>query len=589
MKISLVTRSIVGLLLIAALAAFPARVSSAPGRWALVIGNDRYAKVEPLRNAVADARLIEAELTRAGFEVKAVFNADRRTMLREVIELARRAEGGGEAVLYYAGHGVQVDNTNFLLPVDFDGEEDALLRYETVGLNDISNYLLDAKTRFSLIIVDACRDNPIAARRGRSVSATTGLAPTTPATGQMIVFSAGNGQLALDSLGDKDTVRNGLFAREFAKEIRQPGRDVRDVMMSVRESVERLASTVNHAQRPAIYDESRGRFVFHAAPAASDSPAARTAAGHAGISWKTPEMIEDEVWRAVSGTNSPAGLAAYLREYPSGRYASAARIQLEMLKVPTPESTISSEGAPTPPSQARSPVGAPVAVPAVSALARSKEAEAVSPRSPDRMLTELTDKRLTIGGRTIDLRGGRWFLLNKRGASVSGSAQAWNSAGAANPIYLREIRSTESVLVELVGQSLKRVIVAVAEDDAGGVETWHVDPCKAEGSRLRNVFSGDFFQPECLFVREFSSRSESQATSLTEAVQWASKSGIDFPAEYYETVYAKYGIARFLHLTVFVPKDSTEDGTAIDRWARSLADTMRPLANGTQASAELPE
>ena len=90
-------------------------------------------------------------------------------------------------------------------------------------------------------------------------------------------------------------------------------------------------------------------------------------------------------------------------------------------------------------------------------------------------------------------------------------------------------------------------------------------------------------------MREFSSRSESQATSLTEAVQWASKSGIDFPAEYYETVYAKYGIARFLHLTVFVPKDSTEDGTAIDRWARSLADTMRPLANGTQASAELPE
>ena len=69
--------------------------AAAPGRWALVIGNDAYAKVEPLDNAVADAELIAGELKKAGFEVAAINNADRRAMLREVIELARRAEGGG--------------------------------------------------------------------------------------------------------------------------------------------------------------------------------------------------------------------------------------------------------------------------------------------------------------------------------------------------------------------------------------------------------------------------------------------------------------------------------------------------------------
>ena len=102
--------------------------AAAPGRWALVIGNDAYSKVEPLDNAVADAELIAGELKKAGFEVAAINNADRRAMLREVIELARRAEGGGEAVVYFAGHGVQVSNTNYLLPVDFEGSDEAVKR-----------------------------------------------------------------------------------------------------------------------------------------------------------------------------------------------------------------------------------------------------------------------------------------------------------------------------------------------------------------------------------------------------------------------------------------------------------------------------
>lgn len=326
-------------------------VLAAAGRWALVIGNDAYTRVEPLRNAIADASLIAAELRRAGFDVTAVNNVDRRSFLREVIELSRRAEGGGEALVYFAGHGVQIANTNYLLPVDFEGGDEAMLPFEAVSLTDIGNQLLDAKARFSLLIIDACRNNPLTSRRGRNLRAGPGLAPMSPATGQMVVYSAGSGQVALDGLGDRDPIRNGVFAREFAREMRTPGVDVREVMLAVRESVERLAASVNHAQRPAIYDESRGRFVFYSPPAvvAAAPPAAGAAGGGSGAGGKSADVIEDELWSAFSGGNSRAGFAAYLREYPEGRYASAARVQLEILgPVPVPASAPNATAATAP-------------------------------------------------------------------------------------------------------------------------------------------------------------------------------------------------------------------------------------------------
>ncbi len=396
------TRLLRALLAAASLAALSLPSAfAAPGRWALVIGNDAYAKVEPLRNAIADANLIAGELRRAGFDVAAIRNADRRTMLREVIELARRAEAGGEALVYFAGHGVQIANTNYLLPVDFDGADEAMLPFEAVSLNDIGNQLLDAKTRFSLLIIDACRNNPLPGRRGRNLRTGPGLAPMSPATGQMVVYAAGSGQVALDGLGDRDPSRNGVFAREFAREMRTPGIDVREMMLTVRESVERLAASVNHAQRPAIYDESRGRFVFHeaasatasappaskppasttpesAAPAAPQPPAGIAAAAPqappAGAArGKSAEQIEDELWTTFSSSNSRTGYAAYLREYPNGRYAAAARVQLEVLGQvdrPAPPPAAVPPPAAAEPRAAEAPVATAKASPAAPVVGR---------------------------------------------------------------------------------------------------------------------------------------------------------------------------------------------------------------------------
>ena len=210
-------------------------------RVALVVGNNAYAGLSPLVNAVADAELIASELQRAGFTVKLVRDANRRTLLREIREFSSRAEGGAEAVFYFAGHGIQVQSTNLLLPTDFQGRDDAEAHDEAVSLTWISNSLREAKARFSLLIIDACRNNPLPRSNGRTVGAERGLAPVSPAVGQMVIFSAGTGQEALDKLGRNDTNRNGLFVREFVRQMRRAGVPIDQMLRDVRDEVERQA------------------------------------------------------------------------------------------------------------------------------------------------------------------------------------------------------------------------------------------------------------------------------------------------------------------------------------------------------------
>jgi hypothetical protein len=120
--------------------------------------------------------------------------------------------------------------------------------------------MVDRKAKFTLAVIDACRDNPFKGS-GRALGG-RGLAPTTAATGQMIIFSAGVGQQALDQLGPRDTNRNGLFTRVFLREIRKPGVSVDRVVRNVRNEVVRMAKSVGHEQVPAIYDQVVGDFYF---------------------------------------------------------------------------------------------------------------------------------------------------------------------------------------------------------------------------------------------------------------------------------------------------------------------------------------
>ncbi|MFM8546460.1 MAG: caspase domain-containing protein [Betaproteobacteria bacterium] len=214
----------------------------------------------PLENAVADANSMSAALTSAGFKVSLHLNLEEKRFKQVLRDFRQQVEGGDEVLFFFAGHGVQIGNVNYLLPVDIQGQNEEQIRDEAIPLQRILDDMQDRKVKFTLAVIDACRDNPFKGT-GRSLGG-RGLAPTTAATGQMIMFSAGSGQQALDRLGPQDKEKNGLFTRVFVKEMLVPGVPVDRVLRNVRNEVVKLAKSVGHEQTPALYDQAIGEFFF---------------------------------------------------------------------------------------------------------------------------------------------------------------------------------------------------------------------------------------------------------------------------------------------------------------------------------------
>jgi hypothetical protein len=229
-------------------------------RKALVIGNDLYKHVPKLNNAGADAEAMAKSLEAVGYKVYKHLNLDEKRFKQAVRDFRQNLTGGDEVLFFYAGHGVQLGNANYLLPIDVQGDQEDQVKDDAILLQKVLDDLEEKKTKFALAVIDACRDNPFKGK-GRAIGG-RGLAPTSAATGQMIMFSAGSGQQALDRLGDNDKEKNGLFTRIFVKEMTKPGLSVDRVLRNVRNEVVRLARSVGHEQTPALYDQAIGEFYF---------------------------------------------------------------------------------------------------------------------------------------------------------------------------------------------------------------------------------------------------------------------------------------------------------------------------------------
>ena len=235
--------------------------AAANTRKALIIGNDSYRSVAPLVNARADARLISENLSMFGYAVTLKMDLTEKQMKEALRVFKGQVNPGDEVAIFYAGHGVQLGSANYLLPVDVGGDNEEQVRDEAISLQRILDDMTDKKAKFTLAMIDACRDNPFKSS-GRSIGGTRGLTVTSAATGQMVIFSAGTGQLALDKLGPADKVKNGLFTRVFAEQMKVAGASINNVMRNVRNEVARLAKTIGHDQVPAIYDQVLGDFYF---------------------------------------------------------------------------------------------------------------------------------------------------------------------------------------------------------------------------------------------------------------------------------------------------------------------------------------
>jgi hypothetical protein len=238
----------------------PAAMTTMANRKALVIGNDTYKSITKLLNAREDAKAIASNLIAVGYKVTLHFDLNEKEMKTALRTFSSQVQGGDEVMFFYAGHGVQLGATNYLLPIDIGGESEAQVKDEAIQLQRVLDDMTEKKAKFTLAMIDACRDNPFKSA-GRNIGG-RGMAPTMAATGQMVVFSAGTGQQALDRLGNNDKNKNGVFTRTFLKEMQKSGVSIDRIVKNVRNEVAELAKTIGHEQVPAIYDQVLGDFYF---------------------------------------------------------------------------------------------------------------------------------------------------------------------------------------------------------------------------------------------------------------------------------------------------------------------------------------
>jgi uncharacterized protein len=223
---------------IAACALAVAGEVSAADRVALVIGNGAYQNVPQLDNPVNDAEDIAKSLAAAGFDVIEKDNATRGQMADAVRDFTDRIKGAEVALFYYAGHGMQMEGENYLVPVDARLEKPADVRFATINLTDIQQEM-QASGRANIIVLDACRNNPFAARLasgGRAVGERGLGRVEASGVGTLIVFSTQPNNVALDGGG-----RNSPFAAALAKNIGTPNIEIRQMISRVRADV--LAAT----------------------------------------------------------------------------------------------------------------------------------------------------------------------------------------------------------------------------------------------------------------------------------------------------------------------------------------------------------
>jgi uncharacterized caspase-like protein len=289
-------------------------------RVALVLGNAAYQNVAKLPNPVNDGAVMAATLRNAGFDIvesrQDLPAAETRRTLRDFADRARDAD---IAVVYYAGHGIEVDGANYLIPVDAKLERDTDVYDEALSLDRVLLAIEPAK-KLRLVILDACRDNPFSKNMKRTVASRAigqGLAKIEPSSPNMLIaYSAKAGSTAADGDGT-----NSPFTVALSKHLTTPGLDVRRAFGFVRDEV---LKTTSNRQEPFVYGSLGGEDV-PLVPARAKAPS--TAAPTAPAASPQAEARRDYELALQIGNKS--AMNAFLAQYPDGFYASLAKLQME--------------------------------------------------------------------------------------------------------------------------------------------------------------------------------------------------------------------------------------------------------------------
>jgi NAD(P)-dependent dehydrogenase (short-subunit alcohol dehydrogenase family) len=350
-------------------------------RIALVIGNNDYLEVPKLQKAVGDAKAISEKLAKLGFKVTLAVDLDRRKLNQALARLYSDIEPGDTVAVHFSGHGVELQGQNYLLPIDAPAPENGgedLLKSETLSLQQLVETLVEKKAGARILIIDACRDNPFAAAGKRSIGGTRGLGKVDVTRGTFIMYSAGNGQAALDRLNEADTSPTSVYTRVLLQRLDQPGITLRDLAATVREDVFNMAKTVGHEQYPAYYDEMPSNFLLSPASTSAQTtnlePPKVEELPKIDSPEQPPSILNDEqAFKLAQSIDTIEAWNAFLTQHPESAYtpyAKAAREKLigadvaakkqkqeQQASVATPRKVVPPKPKPTPPSDGCSRTG----------------------------------------------------------------------------------------------------------------------------------------------------------------------------------------------------------------------------------------
>ena len=333
-------------LLFAGLMVFGFAGAAAAKRVALVIGNSAYENVPVLPNPSADATELAREFEKLGYEVRLLLNATRAQLLDELRRFRFESLGAEHSVIYYAGHGVEIDRQNFIIPVDAELEADIDVEYEAVPLE-----LLVAATSgaedLQLVVLDACRDNPFLDQMTRTIATRSigrGLALYEPRGNSLVAYSAKEGTVALDGQG-----ANSPYATAFLEALKKGDLEVGQFFREVRDSVIRKT---NGQQEPFLYGSLSADPVFFsptgpdvAAPTPDVTPS--TLPPRTGGLSDTKLAIDLAFWESIRSSNQARDFADYLARFPEGQFRPLAERRLAALQQPEEPSRSSATPADT--------------------------------------------------------------------------------------------------------------------------------------------------------------------------------------------------------------------------------------------------
>jgi len=419
-------------------------------RLALVIGNSDYQNTVKLPNAANDAIDMAAALRGLGFEVIERVNQDERGMDKAISEFGERLKQAGVGLVFYAGHGVQYNGRNYLVPVDAVIRSEDEIIWDAIDINKILGKFSGAKTSLNIMILDACRNNPFAKdwSEFRDVSKDMGLAKIDAPNGTILFYATAPGKVASDGKG-----RNGLFTEVLLQEIKKPNVEFDALYKSV---ASKVSSKSGDKQRP--YRESSATRDFYFAgttdtPTPGRQPAVATSVESESGSTKTEaaarereawdavksqtnakafriylenyptsanartakDKLEQLIWNSVKTSNDKAKLLAYLDEFPKGANAATAKIKLSQIESDEAAADAPAETEDAPPAKVKPKVATPkIEKPKISPVPTA----AKKPRGKAQPIGKIELRTNSVGMKLVNIPAGSFMMgLSEKGLS----------------------------------------------------------------------------------------------------------------------------------------------------------------------------